>query len=161
MKRFTDLVSECLPEISEEFPWDIAGRPGNAARPLIIDVREPAEFGTMRIEGSLNVPRGILESACDYGYEDTVPELVGAREREIIIVCRSGSRSALAAFTMQLMGYRQVVSMKTGLRGWNDYELPLVDNAGKTVPVDRADDFFTTKLRPEQLEPAQVTGQPG
>lgn len=159
MKRFTDLVSECLPKISEKFPWDIAEKPDRVSPPLIIDVREPAEFEAMRIEGSLNVPRGILESACDYGYEETVPELAGAREREIVIVCRSGSRSALAAFTMHLMGYRQVVSMKTGLRGWNDYELPLVDNTGKTVAVDQADNFFTTKLKPEQLEPAKVTGQ--
>jgi rhodanese-related sulfurtransferase len=159
MKRFTDLVSECLSKISEKFPWDIAEMPDTAPPPLIIDVREPAEFEAMRIDGSLNVPRGILESACDYGYEETIPELARAREREIVIVCRSGNRSALAAFTMQVMGYRHVVSMKTGLRGWNDYELPLVDNAGKTVPVDRADDFFTTKLKPEQLGPQRVNSQ--
>jgi hypothetical protein len=54
---------------------------------------------------------------------------------------------------MQLMGYRQVLSMKTGLRGWNDYELPLVNAAGMTVPVDQADEFFTTRLRPDQLDP--------
>jgi hypothetical protein len=39
------------------------------------------------------------------------------------------------------------------LRGWNDYELPLVNAAGMTVPVDQADDFFTTRLRPDQLDP--------
>jgi rhodanese-related sulfurtransferase len=159
MKRFTDFVSACLPEISELFPWDIEEKLGSAASPLILDVREPVEFNTMRIEGSLNVPRGILESACDYGYEETVPELAGARAREIVVVCRSGNRSALAAFTMQLMGYRRVASMKTGLRGWNDYELPLIDESGKAVPVDRADDFFTARLRPEQLEPDNATGQ--
>ena len=158
MKHFTDLVSECLPEIREEFPWDIEEKLGSDDQPLILDIREPAEFESMHIEGSLNVPRGILESACDYGYEETVPQLAGTRNRKIYIVCRSGNRSALAAFTMQLMGYRQVVSMKTGLRGWNDYELPLVDNTGRKVPVDQADKFFTTKLAPEQLEPAKDTG---
>jgi hypothetical protein len=54
---------------------------------------------------------------------------------------------------MQLLGYQQVSSMKTGLRGWNDYELPLVDAAGHKVPVDVADDFFTTRLRPDQMAP--------
>lgn len=161
MKRFTDFISACLPEINEVFPWDIEEKLGSAVPPLILDIREQHEFDSMRIEGSLNVPRGILESACDYGYEDTVPELAGAREREIVVVCRSGNRSALATFTMQLMGYRRVVSMKTGLRGWNDYELPLIDESGKVVPVDRADDFFTAKLRPEQLEPANASGQAG
>jgi len=158
MKHLTDLVAECLPQINEMFPWDIEGKLKGTVPPMILDVREPAEFDSMHIEGSVNVPRGILESACDYGYEDTVPALAAARERGIIIVCRSGNRSTLAAFTMQLMGYRQVFSMKTGLRGWNDYELPLIDSAGKTVSIGHADDFFTTPLKPEQLKPAPQAG---
>lgn len=153
MKRFTDLISDCIPHIREEFPWDVEARLDVPDPPLILDIREPGEFSAMHISGSLNVPRGILESACEYGYEDTVSELVEARSREIVVVCRSGNRSALAAYTMQLMGYRQVVSMKTGLRGWNDYELPLENAAGMMVPVDQADEFFTTRLRPDQLDP--------
>ena len=153
MKRFTDLVSECLPSISEEFPWDVEAKLRADAPPLILDIREPDEYSTMHIEDSLHVPRGILESACEYDYEETVRELVQARTREIVVVCRSGNRSALAAFTMQLMGYQKVSSMKTGLRGWNDYELPLVNTNGQTVAVDEADEFFTTRLRPEQMKP--------
>ena len=153
MKRFTDLVSECLPSISEEFPWDVEAKLRADAPPLILDIREPDEYSTMHIEDSLHVPRGILESACEYDYEETVRELVQARTREIVVVCRSGNRSALATFTMQLMGYQKVSSMKTGLRGWNDYELPLVNTNGQTVAVDEADEFFTTRLRPEQMKP--------
>ena len=155
MKRFTDLISDCLPHIREEFPWDVEARLEAPDPPLILDIREPAEFDAMRIRNSLNVPRGILESACEYGYEETVRELVEARSREVVVVCRSGNRSALAAFTMQLMGYQRVASMKTGLRGWNDYELPLVNGAEMTVPVDQADEFFTTRLRPDQLPPGR------
>jgi rhodanese-related sulfurtransferase len=153
MKRFTDLVSECLPSISEEFPWDVEVRLRADEPPLILDIREPDEYSTMHIEDSLHVPRGILESACEYDYEETVRELVQARTREIVVVCRSGNRSALATFTMQLMGYQKVSSMKTGLRGWNDYELPLVNTNGQTVAVDEADEFFTTRLRPDQMKP--------
>ena len=156
MKRFTDLVSDTLADITEEFPWDIEEKMQDSAeQPLILDIREADEFSAMHIEGSLHVPRGILESACEYDYEETVRELVDARNRDIIVVCRSGNRSALAAFTMQLMGYRQVSSLKTGLRGWNDYELPLVDATGNTVPIDTADEFFTTRLRPEQMSPEE------
>jgi len=156
MKRFTDLVSDTLADITEEFPWDIEEKMQDSAeQPLILDIREANEFSAMHIEGSLHVPRGILESACEYDYEETVRELVDARNRDIIVVCRSGNRSALAAFTMQLMGYRQVSSLKTGLRGWNDYELPLVDATGNTVPIDTADEFFTTRLRPEQMSPEE------
>ena len=76
-----------------------------------------------------------------------------ARDREIVIICRSGNRSVLAAVTMQMMGYNRVASLKTGLRGWNDYELQLVDAAGITVNIDQADEYFTTHLRPDQMSP--------
>ena len=154
MKRFTDLIADTLVDIAEEFPWDIEEKINNSEqRPLLLDIREADEFTAMHIQQSLHVPRGILESACEYDYEETVRELVEARQRDVVVICRSGNRSALAAYTMQLMGYQQVCSMKTGLRGWNDYELPLVDASGNTVPVDVADDFFTTRLRPDQMSP--------
>ena len=154
MKRFTDLVADTLADITEVFPWDIEEQMNDSEpRPLILDIREPDEFSAMHIQDSLHVPRGILESACEYNYEETVRELVEARDRAIVVACRSGNRSALAACTMQLLGYQHVSSMKTGLRGWNDYELPLVDAAGNKVPVDVADEFFTTRLRPEQMSP--------
>lgn len=153
MKRFTDLVSDCLASINEEFPWDVEEKLGSDEPPLVLDIREPDEYAAMHIKGSLLVPRGILETACEYDYEETVRELVEARQRDIVVVCRSGNRSALAAFTMQLMGYQKVSSMKTGLRGWNDYELPLVKPNGKVVSVDEADEFFTTRLRPDQIKP--------
>jgi len=116
-------------------------------------VREESEFAAMHIADSLNVPRGILETACEYNYEETVKELVEARERDIVIVCRSGNRSVLAAYTMQLLGYTRVSSMKTGLRGWNDYELQLVNADGGAVSVEQADEFFTIRLRPDQMKP--------
>jgi len=151
--RFNDLISECLPHIHEEFPWDVAAGMERPDPPLILDVREPEEFRTMHISNSINVPRGILETACEFGYEETVRELVEARLRNVVVVCRSGNRSALVAYTMQRMGYQHVVSMKTGLRGWNDYELPLVNTSGMVVPVEQADEFFTTRLRPDQMDP--------
>ena len=154
MKRFTDLVADTLADITEVFPWDIEEQMNDSEpRPLILDIREPDEFSAMHIQDSLHVPRGILESACEYNYEETVRELVEARDRAIVVACRSGNRSALAACTMQLLGYQHVSSMKTGLRGWNDYELPLVDATGNKVPVDVADEFFTTRLRPDQMSP--------
>jgi len=153
MKTFADLVAAHLGEVDEEFPWDVEERSSEGQSPLIVDVREHSEFTTMHIEGSLHVPRGILESACEYNYEETIPELVEARDRDIVVVCRSGNRSVLAAYTMRLMGYTRISSMKTGLRGWNDYELPLVNIGCKPVAVEDADEFFTMRLRPEQESP--------
>ncbi len=49
------------------------------------------------------------------------------------------------------MGYRKVRSLKTGMRGWSDYEQEMVDGNGNLVDEDAAIDYFTPKLRPEQL----------
>nr|WP_240905602.1 rhodanese-like domain-containing protein [Thiorhodococcus mannitoliphagus] len=135
-------------------PWDLEERLEENPDLLIVDVREPGEFAAMHIQGSLNVPRGILESACEWDYEETVPELVRAREREVVVVCRSGYRSVLAAHSMNVLGYKDVVSLQTGLRGWKDYEQPLVDAEGRSVDLDDADVYFTPRLRSEQMRPS-------
>lgn len=153
MKTFLELIRHCLTEVREIWPWDLAERIEANPDLLIVDVREPYEFEAMHIPGSLNVPRGILESACEWDYEETIPELVQAREREIVVVCRSGYRSVLAAHSMNLLGYQNVASLKTGLRGWKDYEQPLVDGAGRPVDLEVADEYFTPRLRPEQRRP--------
>jgi rhodanese-related sulfurtransferase len=157
MKKYTDLINDCLEQVQELMPWDLEERLKDNPDLLIVDVREPYEYDAMHIPGSLNVPRGILESACEWDYEETVPELVRARTREVVVVCRSGYRSVLAGFNMQLLGFRRVASLKTGLRGWNDYEQPLQDGAGKPVDIDHADEYFTPALRPEQLRPRPGT----
>ncbi|MCG6897288.1 MAG: rhodanese-like domain-containing protein [Thiocapsa sp.] len=154
MKNFLDLIKDCLSDIKEIMPWDLEERLQENPDLLLVDVREPDEFAAMHIEGSLNVPRGILESACDWDYEETVPELVRARDREVVVVCRSGYRSVLAAHSMTVLGYKDVASLQTGLRGWKDYEQPLVDGDGNSVDLDEADRYFTPRLRPEQMRPA-------
>ena len=69
----------------------------------------------MHIDGALNVPRGILETACEYDYEETLPELADARECDIVLICRSGKRSVLAADVMQQMGYKCKKCNNTGM----------------------------------------------
>lgn len=154
MKNFIEMVRGCLTDVGEIMPWDLEERTQENPDLLIVDVREPYEFESMHIAGSINVPRGILESACEWDYEETIPELVQAREREVVVVCRSGYRSVLAAHSMQVLGYRNVVSLQTGLRGWKDYDQPLNDGAGNPVDLDDADVYFTPQIRPEQMRPA-------
>ncbi|MBK1719784.1 rhodanese-like domain-containing protein [Thiocystis violacea] len=154
MKNFLQLIKNCLTDIREILPWDLEERLQANPELMIVDVREPDEFAAMHIAGSINVPRGILESACEWDYEETVPELVQARDREIVVVCRSGYRSVLAAHSMNVLGYSDVVSLQTGLRGWKDYEQPLVDQDGNSVDLDDADIYFTPRLRPEQRRPS-------
>jgi rhodanese-related sulfurtransferase len=153
MMTYKQLVEEYASQIREIMPWDLEQMLASDAPPLLLDVREPYEFQAMHIPGSVNVPRGILESACEYDYEETVPELVCSREREVVVVCRSGYRSVLAAYTMQLLGYSKVCSLKTGVRGWNEYEQPLVDDKEKPVDIDTADEYFTPRISEDQHAP--------
>jgi rhodanese-related sulfurtransferase len=153
MKNFLELIKSCLTDVREIMPWDLEERIQENPDLLIVDVREPGEFDAMHIAGAINVPRGILESACEWEYEETVPDLVRAREREVVVVCRSGYRSVLAAHSMQVLGYRNVASLQTGLRGWKDYEQPLVNGAGEAVDLDDADVYFTPRLRHDQIRP--------
>ncbi|MEJ2575601.1 MAG: rhodanese-like domain-containing protein [Gammaproteobacteria bacterium] len=161
MKRFMELIRDCLTQVREIMPWDLEERLQANPDLLLVDVREPYEYDAMHIAGSLNVPRGILESACEWDYEETEPELVRARDREVVVLCRSGNRSILAAHAMQVLGYQNVVSLKTGLRGWKDYDQPLVDSAGDEVDLDDADVYFTPQLRDDQLRPRPRVEEPG
>jgi len=150
MKTFNQLIKDVQASVKELFPWDLAELM-ESTPPLIVDVREPYEFDVMHIKNSINVPRGILETACEYDFEETIPTLADARDNSVIVVCRSGNRSIFVADVMQQMGYKKVTSLKTGLRGWNDAENPLVNKNNVPIDIDDADEFFTAQLKPEQL----------
>lgn len=153
MKSFRRMVAQALEHVPELMPWDVQDLLAQPDKLLLLDIREPYEYDALHIEGSLNVPRGILESACDWEYEETIPDLVNARNDQVVVICKSGNRSALAARTMQEMGYANVFSLKTGIRGWNDNEQPLINSKGESVDIDDADTYLIAKVREEQLKP--------
>ncbi len=139
--------------VEEIFPWDLVDELEAKPELMLLDVRCPHEFDKAYIRNSINVPRGILEMAVDYGYEETEPALVEARDKRIVLICRSGNRSVLAAHTMALMGYSDVASLRTGIRGWNDYEQPLYDRNDNRLDLDTADELLEQKIPPEKLGP--------
>jgi rhodanese-related sulfurtransferase len=151
--RYADLLTRAAARVPEIMPWDLRALMEARPAPLVLDVREPAEFALAHIRGSLHVPRGLLEAACEWDFDDTVPELVMARERTVVVVCRSGNRSLLAARQMQSLGYLDVSSLRTGLRGWNDAEQPLENLAGLAVSTDDAEGILAARVRPEQRAP--------
>ena len=147
LKTFDQLVAETAALITELMPWDLAEKLQSRQDLLLVDVRENEEFITMRIGGSINVPRGILEAASEFGYDETEPLLAAARDREIVVICRSGKRSCLAAHSLQQLGFTCVASLKTGLRGWNDFDQPLADKNNLLIDGDDAEQY----LRPKTL----------
>jgi rhodanese-related sulfurtransferase len=153
MKRYTDLVADALTRVNEIQPWDLSKQLAAGKKLVLLDVREEVEFAALHIPGAINVPRGVLEQSCEWDFDETLPLLAAGRELEIVVICRSGYRSALVADVMQQMGYTSVVSLKTGVRGWNDFEQPLVGDAGKPVDADTADALLAPRLRPDQRKP--------
>ena len=153
MSSYDKLVAEALARVKEIMPWDLSRLLASGGKPVLLDVREPAEFGLLHIPGSLNVPRGILEQSCEWDYDETVPLLAAGRDQEIVLICRSGKRSVLAADTMQKMGFTRVFSLKTGVRGWVDFEQSMQNAGGETLDADTADELLVPQLRPEQRKP--------
>lgn len=153
MSRYDDLVAEALTRVKEIMPWDLSRSLAAGGKPILLDVREPAEFALLHIPGSVNVPRGVLEQSCEWDYDETEPSLAAGRDQEIVVICRSGKRSVLAADMMQRMGFTNVVSLKTGVRGWADFEQSMVDDAENTVDGDSAEELLAPHLRPEQRKP--------
>lgn len=153
MKTFKQVVDEARKEIEEVFPWDVDEIMKDNTDAMILDIREECEFSAYHIKHSMLIPRGILETACEEEYEDAVPELINAREREIIVVCRSGNRSVLATQALQWLGYKNVKSMKTGLRGWNDYELPLVNRQHQLLDADDVENMLNAGFCSSLMHP--------
>ena len=151
MKSFQDLVDEITKHVTEIMPWDLDEKLKQNNPPLVLDVREIPEFENMHIRGSFNIPRGILEIACDYDNEKDAPHLVGARKQEVVVVCGSGKRSVMAANSMKQMGYKKIFSLKTGIKGWNDYDLPLVNKNGNQVDADKVGKFLSFSTTPLQF----------
>jgi rhodanese-related sulfurtransferase len=85
---------------------------------VLIDVREPTETANGTIPGALLVPRGMLEFHADPTSAYYLPEL--QPDRPVIVYCRSGARSALAAATLASLGYTDVAHLEGGIRAWSD-----------------------------------------
>jgi rhodanese-related sulfurtransferase len=98
---------------------------------VIIDVREHEEFLTGHIEGAINFPRGVLEMKihehplvshhCEW-----VLALTELAQKDIYLICRTGGRSALAAASLQNMGFSKPLSVAGGMMQWQQDEFPLV-----------------------------------
>ncbi len=96
---------------------------------LVVDLREPGERTQHgAIPGAVHAPRGMLEFYADPTSPYHRPEFDPARR--IILACASGGRSALAAETLQRMGYGNVAHLDGGLNAWRERGLPVEQGQG-------------------------------
>jgi rhodanese-related sulfurtransferase len=114
--RFEKLVAEAKKKITEISPQDAASKlKGGEA--VIVDVREKDEWDEGHIPSATHMSRGTIELDIDEKVPDT--------NAMIICHCGGGGRSALAAESLQKMGYKNVRSMAGGFKAWKAAGLPI------------------------------------
>jgi rhodanese-related sulfurtransferase len=127
-KTAAELVQEARAQIQNVSPKNALDEIASG-KAVPLDVREPVEW-EQHIEGSVQVPRGLLEFAADPKSPQHKPELDPSRR--VIVYCRSGVRGTLAALTLKTMGYENVANLDGGFNAWTKAGLPIVSAEGKT-----------------------------
>ena len=112
---FEKLVADAKKNISEISPQDTAAK-SKSGDAIIADVREKDEWDEEHIPDAIHLSRGTIELEI----EEKVPDL----NQMIITHCAGGGRSALAAESLQKMGYNNVRSMAGGFKAWKAAGLP-------------------------------------
>ena len=99
--------------VGEVTPRDLAARLAAQPAPLVLDVREPEEFvGELgHVAGAVLVPLDALEHR--------LPKLAGYVDREVVVVCRGGARSATAGAILRRAGFRRVQNLAGGMLAWD------------------------------------------
>ena len=113
--RFEELVADAKKNITEISPADAAAK-SQSGEAVIVDVREKDEWDEEHIATAMHLSRGTIE----LDIEEAVPDLNAL----IICHCGGGGRSALAAESLQKMGYRNVRSLAGGFKAWKAAGLP-------------------------------------
>jgi rhodanese-related sulfurtransferase len=114
---FLALVADARGRVKECGVAEVRARLDRGERFHFIDVREDGEFAVDRAAGARHIGRGILER--------DVETLIPGKDEPIVLYCGGGYRSALAADSLQRMGYTNVISMDGGIRAWREAGFPL------------------------------------
>ncbi len=123
--------------------WLDAGQPDDIE---LIDVRERDEFVDGHIEGANFIPRGLL----DVKIEDEVPD----KNKKIILYCGGGTRSALAAKSLEEIGYSDVESVDGGFGSWKEAGYPV--HIKETLDDDQMTRYSRHLTIPEVGEAGQL-----
>jgi rhodanese-related sulfurtransferase len=109
IKTGAQLISEAKQRVRETPVADVRDMQARGVQAVYLDVREQNEWNLGHLPQATLIPRGLLETTI----EQRVP-----REARVVVYCASGNRSALAAETLQGMGYTEVSHIPGGFRAW-------------------------------------------
>ena len=114
---FVQLVDDAKNRIHQITPEEVKHRLDAGEIFLLVDTREESEWDKGHIVGAIHLSKGIIER--------DIEQMVPDKNKEIILYCGGGYRSALAADNLRKMGYTNVVSMSGGWRRWNELGYPI------------------------------------
>jgi rhodanese-related sulfurtransferase len=116
--RFLKISEEAKNNVKETTVDDVKRRmDGGDKGFVLVDVREESEWNAGHIPGAMHLGKGVIER----DIEQKIPDA----DKEIVLYCGGGFRSALAAENLQRMGYTNVISMDGGWRGWKEAGYPV------------------------------------
>jgi len=96
---------------------DLAAQLKNPPAPILLDVREPWEFQTAKIDGSVLIPMGEIPSRA---FQELDPET------HIVTICHAGVRSMNVCVWLRNQGFEKVQSLRGGIDAWSTEVDPLV-----------------------------------
>ncbi len=85
---------------------------------FLLDVRTPEEYAAGHLPGAVNIPNGELAAR--------IAELAGARERDIVVYCRTGVRSAQALAVLDQAGFERLFHLKGDYTRWTEEKRPVI-----------------------------------
>lgn len=109
---FLKIVEDAKKRIRETTIDDVKAKIDRGDKFVLVDVREESEFAADHLPGALHLGKGVIER----DVESQVPD----KDAAMVLYCGGGFRSALAADNLQKMGYKNVLSMDGGIRGWRE-----------------------------------------
>jgi len=117
-EAFLKLVIEAKKHIKEEDCRATKKRMDAGENFVLIDTREDSEWARGHLPGAIHACRGSIER--------DIENLVPNKGATVVLYCGGGFRSALAAESLQKMGYHNVISMDGGWRAWTESGFPVV-----------------------------------
>lgn len=117
--RFLQLVNESKKHVRETNADEVKAKLDRGKKLILIDVREESEFAKDHLPGAIHLSRGVIER----DIEKNAPDI----NTPLVLYCGGGNRSALAAESLQKMGYTNVLSMDGGIRAWREKGFPLAE----------------------------------
>lgn len=115
--RFLHIVQDAKSRVRELGVQDVKAKLDRGEQFHLVDVREESEWSAGHVPGAVHIGKGVIER----DVESKIPDA----DAEVVLYCGGGYRSALAADALQKMGYKNVISMDGGWRGWREAEYPI------------------------------------